>query len=549
MITPAVYRAKNTRNATFAVLANDGRPITRTPRRRPSRAIGTLQAAASRERYGRRPLRSTPALPAAARLDRAPARRQRPQRSLCTTNRESHGHRKCQPSGQGEQCYEAPFPCVFEHAARTGTCCEPDFCRNDAGTVIDHHAPRQSVGRSGLPMLTRLLTRAAPPVVTLSVIALIPTVALLARLGLLTDPMVLGSFVLVLGFLAVGLVTTVRRVGNPIGWLLLWQGVVAGISLLSAAYGMYDLEVAAEPLPGGSLLLWTSSWIWLASLAVSPVIHVLFPDGRLLSRRWAGVIWLALASMALAMAAIAVAAWPLPGPALLEGPSWGPELDPPPPLALVGLALFGVAEAASLTAMAIRLRGAKGDEREQIKWFLYAGSFVILGITVEVVLGVPITIASWLGGMVVPFAIAVALFKYRLYDIDRLINRTLVYGLLTALLGSIYAVAVLVLGQVFGGVASNPPSWAVAGITLAVASLFQPARRRIQAVVDRRFNRRKYDAGKTIEAFSVRLRDELDLDALSVELLSAVDLTVSPTNASLWLRPPEPSAPSQGSSR
>jgi hypothetical protein len=398
-------------------------------------------------------------------------------------------------------------------------------------------------------MLTRLLTRAAPPVVTLSVIALIPTVALLARLGLLTDPMVLGSFVLVLGFLAVGLVTTVRRVGNPIGWLLLWQGVVAGISLLSAAYGMYDLEVAAEPLPGGSLLLWTSSWIWLASLAVSPVIHVLFPDGRLLSRRWAGVIWLALASMALAMAAIAVAAWPLPGPALLEGPSWGPELDPPPPLALVGLALFGVAEAASLTAMAIRLRGAKGDEREQIKWFLYAGSFVILGITVEVVLGVPITIASWLGGMVVPFAIAVALFKYRLYDIDRLINRTLVYGLLTALLGSIYAVAVLVLGQVFGGVASNPPSWAVAGITLAVASLFQPARRRIQAVVDRRFNRRKYDAGKTIEAFSVRLRDELDLDALSVELLSAVDLTVSPTNASLWLRPPEPSAPSQGSSR
>jgi len=294
-------------------------------------------------------------------------------------------------------------------------------------------------------------------VVALSVIALIPTAVLLARLGLLTDPMVLGSFVLVLGFLAVGLVTTVRRVGNPIGWLLLWQGVAAGFSLFGAAYGMYDLQVAAEPLPGGSLLLWTSTWIWLAALAVSPVIHVLFPDGRLLSRRWAGVIWLALASMVLAMAAIAVAAWSLPGPVLLEGPSWGPELEPPPPLALVGLALFGVAEAASLTAMAIRLRRAKGDEREQIKWFLYAGSFVILGITVEVVLGVPITIASWLGGMVVPFAIAVALFKYRLYDIDRLINRTLVYGLLTALLGSIYAAAVLVLGHVFGGVAQQSP--------------------------------------------------------------------------------------------
>jgi hypothetical protein len=140
---------------------------------------------------------------------------------------------------------------------------------------------------------SRLPTRAALAVVALAVIALLPTVALLGRLGLLTDPMVWASFVLVLGFLAVGLVTTVRRVGNPIGWLLLWQGVVAGFSAFGAAYGMYDLQVAAESLPGGSLLLWTSTWIWLAALAVSPVIHVLFPDGRLLSRRWAGVIWLA----------------------------------------------------------------------------------------------------------------------------------------------------------------------------------------------------------------------------------------------------------------
>jgi hypothetical protein len=422
-------------------------------------------------------------------------------------------------------------------APKNAKCCESDLCRNDAGTVTDHHAPRQSVGRSGCPVLSRFLTRAAPPVVALSLIALIPTLALLGRLGLLTDPLVWASIVVVLGFLTVGLVTTVRRVGNPIGWLLLWQGVVAGISLFGAAYGMYDLQVAAEPLPGGSLLLWTSTWIGGASLGVSPVIHVLFPNGRLLSRRWAGVIWLALASMALAMAAIAVAAWPLRGLELLAGPSWGPELEPPPPLALLGLAGFGVAEAASLAAMAIRLRGARGDEREQIKWFLYAGSFVILGITVVITLGVPVTIASSLGGMVVPFAIAVALFKYRLYDIDRLINRTLVYGLLTALLGAIYVAAVLVLGQVFGGVASNPPSWAVAGATLAVAALFQPARRRIQAVVDRRFNRRKYDAVKTVEAFSARLRDEIDLNALSAELLTVAHQTMQPTTAALWLRP------------
>jgi hypothetical protein len=148
----------------------------------------------------------------------------------------------------------------------------------------------------------------------------------------------------------------------------------------------------------------------------------------------------------------------------------------------------------------------------------------------------------------VPIAAGVAILRHRLYDIDRLINRTLVYGALTALLGAVYAAAVLVGGQLFGGVGGDPPSWAVAGATLAVAALFQPARRRTQAVVDRRFNRRRADAAKTIQAFSTRLRDQVDLDTLSAELLAVVDQTMQPTRVSLWLRPsPQGSSGTAGS--
>ena len=138
---------------------------------------------------------------------------------------------------------------------------------------------------------------------------------------------------------------------------------------------------------------------------------------------------------------------------------------------------------------------------------------------------------------IIPVTIGLAVLRYRLYDIDRIISRTLAYALLTALLAGLYTVVVLVLGQLFGGITERPPSWAVAGATLAVAALFQPARRRIQAGVDRRFNRRKYDAARTVEAFSARLRDEVDLDTLSSELLSVVDQTMQPTTASLWLQP------------
>ena len=184
----------------------------------------------------------------------------------------------------------------------------------------------------------------------------------------------------------------------------------------------------------------------------------------------------------------------------------------------------------ALASLVVRFTRSRGLERQQLKWFVYAAG---LGVAVLVL---PIPLPDFLEWTLAPVglsvAAAVAVLRYRLYDIDRLINRTLVYGLLTLLLGAGYAAVALVLGQLAG----RDSSLAVAGATLAVAALFQPARRRVQQLVDRRFNRRRYDAAKTIEAFSARLRDEVDLDTLTGELLAVAGQTVEPTTASLWLR-------------
>lgn len=285
-------------------------------------------------------------------------------------------------------------------------------------------------------------------------------------------------------------------------------------------------------------------WIVPGALAATFLL-LLFPSGQLPSPRWRPVAWLSAAGLGLLTLSAAV------DPAVLTDmlPATPNPLEPmgAPRVAAAlqgaGAVVLFASMLASAAAFLLRLRHATGVERQQLKWFAYVCAMVVIGQVfgpVAQALGaqgnwvwVPLLLA--IAG--IPISIGVAVLRYRLYEIDRIINRTLVYGLLTAVLGVAYAGVVLTLGQLFGGLGAEPPSWAVAGATLAVATLFQPLRRRIQSAVDRRFNRRRYDAAKTIEAFSGRLREEVDLDTLSAELLAVVDQTMQPTQSSLWLRP------------
>jgi MFS family permease len=367
-----------------------------------------------------------------------------------------------------------------------------------------------------------------------------------------------NQVLLVLGFsafMAVGALVVAHRPGNAIGWLFSAIALLAVTGQLAGQYALYAYVTQPGSLPGGVLAAWYGSWPWWLVLALALVFTpLLFPTGRLLSRRWRPVAWLAggatavltvLSSLRTELGTVGdqVIANPI-GVAAVDNPE---ESTVGPALIL----LLGVLAAAAFGSLVIRFRRSRGEERQQLKWFTYAAALVPLAVLADVLPAPVDSLAFAVPVVFLPIAAGIAILRHRLYDIDRLINRTLVYGLLTVLLGSGYAGAVLVLGPVFGGVGRDPPSWVVAGATLAVAALFQPARRRIQAVVDRSFNRRKYDAAKTVEAFTVRLRDEVDLDVLSAELLAVVDQTMEPTRVSLWLRPSTngSSGPARGETR
>ena len=347
------------------------------------------------------------------------------------------------------------------------------------------------------------------------------------------------------GNAVVGALVAARRPENPIGWLLSAGGLLISVATLAGQYAYYTLVTEPGSLPGGQVMLWLAGWPNDAGFFLVLFLMLLFPTGRLPSPRWRPVARLAVAGYLVDVVGRAFAPgpvdeqWfgPLPNPLGVEAAT---DLAPlAQSVVSVFILLVAVATASSPL---FRLRRARDVERQQLKWFCYAAALFVAVAFVAVVfpsLGSDTVdfMSILLGLLTLPVAIGVAILRHRLYDIDRLINRTLVYGLLTGLLALVYTAGVFILSQVLNPGGENS-ALAVAASTLAVAALFQPLRRRVQLAVDRRFNRRRYDMAKTVETFSVRLRDEVDLDTLSAELLAVVDQTVQPARASLWLRPP-----------
>jgi hypothetical protein len=346
--------------------------------------------------------------------------------------------------------------------------------------------------------------------------------------------------------LSVGTWVAARRPTNPTGWLLCGPPFGGLGAQVVALYTSASLAAEPRALPAVSWAAWVGDWIWCPIVVSGPWLLLLFPNGQLPSRRWRPFAWV----LAVLSALLLVTAALRPGPTEMAPRIVNPlGVELVSDLADVVAAVMLGALLGSGAALLLRFRRSRGEERQQIKVVVYAGTVLaVLAVIGQVVFwyllrsGDVGALIFWLG---MPVAVAVAILKNRLYDIDRIINRTLVYGLLTALLAGLYASVVLVLGWLFGGIGAEPPSWAVAGATLAVAALFQPARRRLQHLVDRRFNRRRYNSAQTIEAFSTRLHQQIDLNTLSAELLAVVDQTMQPTKASLWLRPSVSSSPSQ----
>jgi hypothetical protein len=343
--------------------------------------------------------------------------------------------------------------------------------------------------------------------------------------------------------LLIGGLVCSKRPGERMGRLVLAQGIGASLMLATGEYATYSVLGRSGALPLTSAAAWVSSVVQSALVVSLILLVLLFPTGRLASRRWRPVAWAVGVGFAQGI-----------GTAAFGGPNFNSNIDfirnpvaiHPPEILLALVGASGVVIAFGIVGviahLIVRFRNSQGEEREQLKWFLSASVFAPLAIFVPTVFfpgamnGVVGNVAWTIGPLTVIVAMGVAILRYRLYDIDRIINRTAVYALVTALLAACYSGLVLLLPLVLPLQTRSPV--VVALSTLLVAAAFRPIRVRVQGFIDRRFNRARYDAGRTLERFSFSLRDQLDIDSLSGNLVEAVRDTMQPERVSLWLRTP-----------
>jgi hypothetical protein len=351
---------------------------------------------------------------------------------------------------------------------------------------------------------------------------------------------VTGLLFCVLG--ATGAMIVWRGGGNAVGWILLLTPVAMSVTTAVESLYIYGRYAHPGSLPTAAGLIWAVNWLWVMGFV--PLVtftFLLFPDGRLLSPRWRPAAWLAGGALIALVLGYAFAPGPLEDYPVVENPLGVPGVGGAMFEALkgAGIPLMALAAAASATSLVVRFRGSSGEQRQQLRWVAFAGAAAIVlwlaGAALRPVIGTGGAFAVAFGLMLPPVAIAVAVLKYRLYDLDLVINRTLVYGALTATLAGAYVGSVLVLELILRPITAQS-NLAIAASTLAVAAAFGPLRRRIQELVDRRFYRHRYDARLTLERFGSRLRDELDLETLRSELAAVVSQTMEPAHVSVWLR-------------